>query len=78
MAPSWCPALNRILVILTQYEEKYTGDDFGSMQAFYDQEAGTVTGTATKATAQGSLTRVLSLSLTISDIGTTEIDFPSK
>lgn len=71
-------ALNRILVILTQYEEKYTGDDFGSMQAFYDQEAGTVTGTATKATAQGSLTRVLNLSLTISDIGTTEIDFPSK
>lgn len=71
-------ALNRILVILTQSEEKYTGDDFGSMQAFYDQEAGTVTGTATKATAQGSLTRVLNLSLTISDIGTTEIDFPSK
>lgn len=71
-------ALDRILIIMTQYAEEYTGDDFGSMQVFYDEDSGIVTGTATKATAQGSLTRVLKLSLTISDIGTTEIDFPSK
>lgn len=71
-------ALDRILIILTQYAEEYTGDDFGSMQVFYDKDSGIVTGTATKSTAQGSLTRVLTLSLTISDIGTTEIDFPSK
>ena len=71
-------ALDRMLLILTQADETYEGTDFGSMQVFYDEEAGIVTGTATKATAQGSLTRVLKLSLTISDIGTTEIDFPSK
>ena len=71
-------ALDRILIILTQYAEEYTGDDFGSMKVFYDKDSGIVTGTATKSTAQGSLTRVLTLSLTISDIGTTEIDFPSK
>lgn len=71
-------ALDRILIIMTQYAEEYTGDDFGSMKVFYDEEAGILTGTATKSTAQGSLTRVLTLSLTISDIGTTEIDFPSK
>ena len=71
-------ALDRMLLILTQADETYEGTDFGSMQVFYDEEAGILTGTATKATAQGSLTRVLNLSLTISDIGTTEIDFPSK
>lgn len=71
-------ALDRMLLILTQFDETYEGTDFGSMQVFYDEEAGILTGTATKATAQGSLTRVLNLSLTISDIGTTEIDFPSK
>ena len=71
-------ALDRILIIMTQYAEVYEGKDFGSMKVFYDEEAGILTGTATKSTAQGSLTRVLTLSLTISDIGTTEIDFPSK
>ena len=70
--------VDRILIILTQYAEEYTGDDFGSTKVFYDKDSGIVTGTATKSTAQGSLTRVLTLSLTISDIGTTDIDFPSK
>ena len=71
-------ALDRILIIMTQYAEVYEGKDFGSMKVFYDKDSGIVTGTATKSTAQGSLTRVLTLSLTISDIGTTDIDFPSK
>lgn len=71
-------ALDRILIIMTQYSEIYEGKDFGSMQVFYDEEAGILTGTANKATTSGSSTRVLTLSMTVSDIGTTEIDFPSK
>ena len=71
-------ALDRILIIMTQYEEVYEGKDFGSMKVFYDEEAGKLTGTANKVTTSGSSTRVLTLSMTVSDIGTTEIDFPSK
>lgn len=71
-------ALDRILIIMTQYEEVYEGKDFGSMKVFYDEEAGILTGTANKVTTSGSSTRVLTLSMTVSDIGTTEIDFPSK
>lgn len=71
-------ALDRILIIMTQYEEAYEGKDFGSMKVFYDEEAGILTGTANKVTTSGSSTRVLTLSMTVSDIGTTEIDFPSK
>lgn len=71
-------ALDRILIIMTQYADEYTGGDFGSMQVFYDEEAGILTGTANKVTTSGSSTRVQTLSMTVSDIGTTEIDFPSK
>lgn len=71
-------ALDRILIIMTQYADEYTGGDFGSMKVFYDEEAGILTGTANKVTTSGSSTRVLTLSMTVSDIGTTEIDFPSK
>ena len=71
-------ALDRILIIMTQYADEYTGGDFGSMQVFYDEEAGILTGTANKVTTSGSSTRVLTLKMTVSDIGTTEIDFPSK
>ena len=71
-------ALDRILIIMTQYAEEYTGGDFGSMKVFYDEEAGILTGTANKVATSGSSTRVLTLSMTVSDIGTTEIDFPSK
>ena len=71
-------ALDRILIIMTQYAEVYEGKDFGSMKVFYDEEAGILTGTANKVTTSGSSTRVLTLSMTVSDIGTTDIDFPSK
>lgn len=71
-------ALDRILIIMTQYEEVYEGKDFGSMKVFYDEEAGILTGTANKVTTSGSSTRVLTLSMTVSEIGSTTIDFPSK
>ena len=71
-------ALDRMLLILTQFDETYEGTDFGSMQVFYDEEAGILTGTANKVTTSGSSTRVLTLSMTVSEMGSTTIDFPSK
>ena len=69
--------LSRMIFVLRRGEEDIDASDFDSAIATYDEGKGEVIITATKESAiSGGLTKLMTLSITISDIGTTEVSLP--
>ena len=69
--------LSRMIFVLRRGEEDIDASDFDSAIATYDEGEGEVIITATKESAlSGGLTKLMTLSITISDIGTTEVSLP--
>lgn len=69
--------LSRMMFVLRRGEEGIDASDFDSATATYDEEKGEVSISATKESElSGGLTKVMTLSIAISDIGTTEVSLP--
>lgn len=69
--------LSRMIFVLRRGEEDIDASDFDSAIATYDESKGEVIITATKESALfGGLTKLMTLSIAISDIGTTEVSLP--